>query len=122
LENDLLPVEGGDEGIQSKRGWEVPIVSPNGISPVLFVIQRLAEGVVYTCQYADKPCDDGQHLVGPDSLDAVGLACAERICLNTLAVLFQVSSWPLPSERGMLEVTRIESMARNWRSSLADLW
>jgi len=80
---NLLPVEGSNESIEGKWGRESCVVTPDGISPVLSVIRRRVEGVVYTREHREKPCYDGQHLVDPDSLNVVGLASRKGICFRT---------------------------------------
>lgn len=76
------PIERSHEGIQGERCRVRGIVSPDGISPALFIIVGNFKGVVDAGQDRQEPCDDGEDLVSPDGPHRMRLASQEGVCIR----------------------------------------
>ena len=55
------------------------VVTPDAIAPCFLIIGRHAKGIVDADEHIEKPCQNGQDFVCPDSLDIARIASRERI-------------------------------------------
>jgi len=86
-----IPVEGGDQSIESERAPIMQtVVAPDGVVLVMLAIIGDAIGVVKADDDCKKPCEDGQDFVGPNGLDGVRLASGEGVCWKTVRTIRSV--------------------------------
>jgi hypothetical protein len=84
------PVERGDGCIHSKRCGNV--LSPDGVSPSEVIIVGNIEGVVEADYEVKKPGDDSSDLVGPHSLDGMGIPTSKRVVYDNISSAFSLGS------------------------------
>jgi len=80
-EEEGQPVKRGHQGIEREGSRETRVLSPDGVSPFQLVILWHAIGVIDGEDDIQKPGEDSQDLVGPDSLIIVGVAICEWVCV-----------------------------------------
>lgn len=76
------PVQRAHQGIQSEWSWVCLVLTPNRISPLLLVIVWVGKGIIDGGDDNQEPSEDCQDLVCPDSLNIVGFAFGEGVCLG----------------------------------------
>lgn len=77
-EEEGEPIQRGDQGIERKRGRVMCILAPDRSSVFLSMFWH-AIRIVDAGDHSQEPCQNGQNLVGPNSLGIVGFAKSERI-------------------------------------------
>lgn len=74
-----IPVQRGHDSILGERCRVRFVHSPNGETPLLHIIVWDIVGIVEGSDYEDQPGENREELVGPNSLDWMGLASREWV-------------------------------------------
>ena len=68
----ILPVDWSDNGVQGEGSWVSPVLADDGTAEgVVLAILWYTKGIVDADDHNQKPTDDRQDLVGPESLGVV---------------------------------------------------
>ena len=87
LELKDLPVDWRDDSIQGEGSWVSLVLANDGVSQTMLAILWCSNSIQDADNDDQKPTDDSQDLVGPESLCVVAFSAREGVCCKEVGWL-----------------------------------